>query len=77
MRPFTQPNVSQYYWCIRLNIHFYIFPPRARKDLRELFKKFAVTRKSLSDSSLEDQTSTSSPPTPPYTKLGEKTYTPN
>ena len=43
---------------------------RARKDLRELFKKFAVTRKSLSDSSLEDQTSASSPPTPPYTKLG-------
>ena len=45
------------------------FSLRARKDLRELFKTFAVTRKSLSDSSLEDQTSISSPPTPPYTKL--------
>ena len=46
------------------------FSLRARKDLREIFKSFAVTRKSLSDSSLEEQTSTSSPPTPPYTKLG-------
>lgn len=46
------------------------FSLRARKDLRDIFKKFSVTRKSLSDSSLEDQTSTSSPPTPPYTKLG-------
>lgn len=46
------------------------FSLRARKDLREIFKQFAVTRKSLSDSSLEEQTSTSSPPTPPYTKLG-------
>ena len=46
------------------------FSLRARKDLREIFKTFAITRKSLSDSSLEEQTSTSSPPTPPYTQLG-------
>ncbi|KAK4312307.1 hypothetical protein Pmani_016237, partial [Petrolisthes manimaculis] len=32
------------------------FSLRARKDIRELFKTLAVTRKSLSDSSLEDPT---------------------
>ncbi|KAB7506835.1 1-phosphatidylinositol 4,5-bisphosphate phosphodiesterase epsilon-1, partial [Armadillidium nasatum] len=41
-----------------------------RKDLREIFKGISVIRKSLSDSSLDDHTSPSSPPTPPYTKLG-------
>ena len=40
------------------------FSLRARKDLRELFKTLAVTRKSLSDSSLEDQISPTSPPSP-------------
>ena len=45
------------------------FSLRARKDLRELFKTLAVTRKSISDSS-DDPTSPSSPATPPYTKLG-------
>ena len=42
------------------------FSLRARKDLRELFKTLAVTRKSLSDSSLEDPTSPTSPPSPAH-----------
>ncbi|XP_063888080.1 1-phosphatidylinositol 4,5-bisphosphate phosphodiesterase epsilon-1-like isoform X4 [Scylla paramamosain] len=42
------------------------FSLRARNDLRELFKTLAVTRKSLSDSSLDDPgLSPSSPPTSP------------
>ena len=51
------------------------FTLRARKDLRELFKTLAITRKSLSDSSLDDIATTPSPPTPPYTKLGNSTST--
>ncbi|XP_071517355.1 1-phosphatidylinositol 4,5-bisphosphate phosphodiesterase epsilon-1-like isoform X2 [Panulirus ornatus] len=42
------------------------FSLRARKDLREIFKTLAVTRKSLSDSSLEDPTSPTSPPSPAH-----------
>ncbi|CAL4059438.1 unnamed protein product, partial [Meganyctiphanes norvegica] len=38
------------------------FSLRARKDLREIFKNLAVTRKSLSDSSLEEPISPNSPP---------------
>ena len=52
------------------------FSLRARKDLREVFRGLAVTRKSLSDSSLDDHTSPSSPPTPPYTKLGANSVQP-
>lgn len=37
------------------------FSLRARKDIRELFKTLAVTRKSLSDSSLEDPTASTPP----------------
>nr|XP_045618556.1 uncharacterized protein LOC123770570 isoform X4 [Procambarus clarkii] len=40
------------------------FSLRARKDLRDVFKTLAVTRKSLSDSSLEDPSSPTSPPSP-------------
>nr|XP_053646962.1 1-phosphatidylinositol 4,5-bisphosphate phosphodiesterase epsilon-1-like [Cherax quadricarinatus] len=40
------------------------FSLRARKDLRDVFKTLAVTRKSLSDSSLDDPTSPASPPSP-------------
>lgn len=42
------------------------FSLRARKDLREIFQTLAVTRKSLSDSSLEDPTSPTSPPSPAH-----------
>ncbi|KAG7167929.1 1-phosphatidylinositol 45-bisphosphate phosphodiesterase epsilon-1-like [Homarus americanus] len=42
------------------------FSLRARKDLRDVFKTLAVTRKSLSDSSLEDPTSPTSPPSPTH-----------
>ncbi|XP_063613187.1 1-phosphatidylinositol 4,5-bisphosphate phosphodiesterase epsilon-1-like, partial [Penaeus indicus] len=42
------------------------FSLRARIDLRELFRTLAITRKSLSDSSLEDPVSPASPPSPLY-----------
>ncbi|XP_064077346.1 1-phosphatidylinositol 4,5-bisphosphate phosphodiesterase epsilon-1-like isoform X2 [Macrobrachium nipponense] len=48
------------------------FSLRARKDLRELFKTLAVTRKSLSDSSLEDPTSPTSPPSPAHRQAFSK-----